>query len=142
MRVDDWIVECLINNGVTDVFGIPGVVVMDFLYAVDRKKSQITPHLNYHEQGAAFAAVGYAQSTGKLGVAYSTRGPGFTNMLTAIADAYYDSIPTLFITAHSTLGLEPDMRVMNNQEIDTVALAKSITKKAVRIDDLDILQDE
>ena len=142
MRVDDWIVECLINNGVTDVFGIPGAVVLDFLYAVDRKKPQITPHLNYHEQGAAFAAVGYAQSTGKLGVAYATRGPGFTNMLTAIADAYYDSIPTLFITAHSALCINPNMRVMDNQEIDTVALAKSVTKKAVRIDDLDTLQDE
>lgn len=142
MRVDDWIVDCLIDNGVTDVFGIPGVVVMDFLYAVDRKKPHIIPHLNYHEQGAAFAAVGYAQSTGKLGVAYATRGPGVTNMLTAIADAYYDSIPSLFITAHSTLNIEANMRVMDNQEIDTVALAKRVTKKAVRIDALEILQDE
>jgi len=142
MRADDWIVDYLVSKDVTDVFGIPGVVVMDFLYAVDRRQPQITPHLNYHEQGAAFAACGYAQATGKLGVAYATRGPGFTNMLTAMADAYYDSVPTMFITAHSTESLEPDMRVMNNQEIDTVSLAKSVTKKAVRIDRIEDLQRE
>lgn len=142
MRADDWIVDFLLKHGVTDVFGIPGVVVMDFLYAVDKRKPAITPHLNYHEQGAAFAACGYAQATGKLGVAYATRGPGFTNMLTAIADAYYDSVPVMFFTAHSTLELESDMRVLNNQEIDTVSFAKGITKKAVRIDRIDELQDK
>lgn len=136
MRTDDWIVDFLIDKGVTDVFGIPGVVVMDFLYAVDRKKPVITPHLNYHEQGAAYAACGYAQVEGKLGVAYSTRGPGLTNMITAIADAYYDSIPVMFITAHSSKELEPRMRVLNNQEIDTVALVENVTKRAVRIDDI------
>lgn len=142
MRAADWIVDFLIKHGTTDVFGIPGVVVMDFLYAVDRRKPEITPHLNYHEQGASFAACGYAQTSGKLGVAYATRGPGFTNMLTAMADAYYDSLPVMFITAHSALDLENKMRVMNNQEIDTVALAKIITKKAARIDDIDELQVE
>ncbi len=142
MRADDWIVDFLINKGVTDVFGIPGVVVMDFLYAVDKRKPTITPHLNYHEQGSSFAACGYAQSTGKLGVAYSTRGPGFTNMITAMADAYYDSIPVMFITAHSSKELGSKMRVMNNQEIDTVALAKCITKKAVRIENIEELQTE
>ncbi len=142
MRAVDWIVEFLINHGTTDVFGIPGVVVMDFLYAVDKRKTEITPHLNYHEQGASFAACGYAQTSGKLGVAYATRGPGFTNMLTAMADAYYDSLPVMFITAHSALDLENRMRVLNNQEINTVDLAKSITKKAVRIDDIDELQEE
>lgn len=136
MRADDWIVDYLVNKGITDVFGIPGLVVMDFLYAVDRRKPEITPHLSYHEQGGAYAACGYAQANGNVGVAYATRGPGFTNMLTAIADAYYDSIPTMFFTAHSAPKLEPEMRVMNNQEIDTVELAKSITKKAYRIDDI------
>ena len=142
MRADKWIVNYLIEKGVTDVFGIPGAIVLDFLYAIDAEKSKITPHLCYHEQGAAFAACGYAQATGKLGVAYATRGPGFTNMVTAIADAYYDSIPTMFITAHSLLELDPEMRVLNNQEIDTVSLVKDITKKAVRIDKIEDLQKE
>ena len=50
MRADDWIVDYLVKKGVTDVFGIPGLVIMDFLYAVDRRKPDITPHLSYHEQ--------------------------------------------------------------------------------------------
>lgn len=142
MRADNWIVNYLAEKGVTDVFGIPGAIVLDFLYAIDAEKHKITPHLCYHEQGAAFAACGYAQSTGKLGVAYATRGPGFTNMITAIADAYYDSVPTMFITAHSLVELDPEMRVLNNQEIDTVSLVKKITKKAVRIDRIEELQRE
>ncbi len=142
MRADDWIVDYLQKKGVTDVFGIPGVVVMDFLYAIDRRKPDIAPHLCFHEQGASFAACGYAQTTGKLGVAYSTRGPGFTNMITAMADAYYDSVPVMFITAHSSRELKNGMRVMDNQEIDTVALAKKITKRATRIDTIDELQNE
>lgn len=142
MRADEWMVDYLIRQGCTDVFGIPGVVVMDFLYAVDRRKPEITPHLTYHEQGGSYAACGYAQSTGKLGVAYATRGPGFTNMITAIADAYYDSLPTLFITAHSVIELESEMRVLNNQEIDTVCMVKNVTKYACRIDDIDSFQKE
>lgn len=142
MRADDWIVDFLVRHGVTDIFGIPGVVVMDFLYAFDKRKPEITPHLTYHEQGGAFAACGYAQATGKLGVAYSTRGPGLTNMVTAIADAYYDSIPTMFITAHSSVNVNAEMRVLNNQEIDTVSIVQSVTKKAVRIDYIEELQQE
>ena len=142
MRADEWMVQCLIKMGNTDVFGIPGVVIMDFLYALDRNSHKITPHLCYHEQGAAFAAVGYAQSTGKIGVAYSTRGPGLTNMITAIADAYYDSVPTLFITAHADQTLSDDMRVKTNQEIDTVSLVKKVTKRAVRIDRIEDLRSE
>lgn len=142
LRADDWIIDYLIKQGVTDIFGIPGVVVLDFLYAAERRNPEIVPHLAYHEQGAAFAACGYAQISGKLGVAYSTRGPGLTNMITAIADAYYDSIPTVFITAHATLDVYSEMRVMNNQEIDTVDLVKNISKKAVRIDRIEELQTE
>lgn len=128
MKAADWIIDFLVSKGVTDVFGLPGAVVLELLYAMDRRKPQLTPHLNYHEQGAAFAACGYAQATGKLGVAYATRGPGMTNMLTAMADAFYDSIPTMFFTAHNSRQKRPEMRVENNQEIDTVAVAASVTK--------------
>lgn len=142
MKAADWIVDFLISKGVTDTFGLPGAVVLELLYAMDRRKPELTPHLNYHEQGAAFAACGYAQATGKLGVAYATRGPGITNMLTAVADAYYDSTPTMFFTAHNSGKKRPEMRVENNQEIDTVTLASSVTKYAVRIDDAAELQRE
>ena len=142
MRTSDWIADFLSKHGATDVFGIPGVVVLDFLYAIDRKRPELTPHLTYHEQAAAFAACGYAQATGKLGVAYATRGPGFTNLITGIADAYYDSVPVMFFTAHSSAESEPEMRVLFNQEIDTVSLVKNITKYAVRIDRVEDLQRE
>ena len=142
MKAADWIIDFLISKGVTDTFGLPGAVVLELLYAMDRRKPELTPHLSYHEQGAAFAACGYAQATGKLGVAYATRGPGMTNMLTAVADAYYDSVPVMFFTAHSSGRKRPEMRVENNQEIDTVALATGITKYAVRIDDAAELQRE
>lgn len=135
-------VNFLLEKGVTDIFGIPGVVILDFLYAVNKKQPFITPHLSYHEQGASFAACGYAQVSGELGVAYSTRGPGFTNMITAIADAYYDSIPTMFITAHSNKSIYSDMRVMDNQEIDVTQFVKHITKRATRVDKIEDFQKE
>ena len=100
MRASDYIADFLVKQGVTDAFGIPGGVVLDLLYAIDRTEG-ITPHLCYHEQSAGFAACGYAQASGRLGVAYATRGPGFTNLISAIADAYSDSIPVMFISGTS-----------------------------------------
>jgi acetolactate synthase-1/2/3 large subunit len=90
--------------------------------------------LNYHEQAAAFAACGYAQASNSLCVAYSTKGPGVTNMITPIVDSFYDSIPVLFLTAHSNFN-ETNMRFKNNQELDTVQMLSIITKYAVRIID-------
>jgi len=130
-----YIVESLIKRGVTDAFGIPGGVILALLYEMDNYKPMLTPHLSYHEQCAGFAACGYAQASGKIGVAYATRGPGFTNMLTAIADAYYDSLPTLFITAHTAPCPPEGMRVMSDQEMDTCSMVQNITKMAMRLDD-------
>lgn len=130
-----YIVDRLIKRGVTDAFGIPGGVILPLLYEMESRKPLFTPHLSYHEQCAGFAACGYAQASGKIGVAYATRGPGFTNLITAIADAYYDSLPTLFITAHSAPCPPDGMRVMADQEMDTCSMVRNITKKAVRLDD-------
>lgn len=130
-----YIVEQLIQRQVTDVFGIPGGVILELLYAFDKRRDEIMPHLSYHEQAAGFAACGYAQTSGKVGVAYATRGPGFTNLITAIADAYYDSLPTLFITAHSAPCPPEGMRVMSDQEMDTCSMVRNITKLSARLDD-------
>lgn len=135
MKVSDYIVDYLIKHQVTDAFGVPGGVVLELIYAMDARKDELTPHLNYHEQAAGFAACGYAQASGHLGVAYATRGPGFTNLISAIADAYCDSLPVLFITGHSSASLVEGMRVMDDQEMDTVSLVRNITKYAVRIDE-------
>ena len=133
MKIAQYIVESLQKHGVTDVFGIPGGVILDLLYAFDAAKPKLTPHLTYHEQDAGFAACGYAQASGKLGVAYATKGPGFTNLITAIAEAYYESIPVLFITAHSS-DLVEGMRTIVDQEMDTCAIVGKITKCAKRLD--------
>lgn len=137
-----YIVDQLIQRQVTDAFGIPGGVILELLYEMDNRRDEITPHLSYHEQTAGFAACGYAQSSGRLGVAYATRGPGFTNLITAIADAYYDSLPVLFITSHAASCPPEGMRVMADQEMDTCSMVRNITKYAVRIDNLDIFCDE
>lgn len=133
MKITQYIVDSLQKHGVTDVFGIPGGVILDLLYAFDAAKPKLTPHLMYHEQDAGFAACGYAQASGKFGVAYATKGPGFTNLITAIAEAYYESIPVLFITAHSS-GVVEGMRSMADQEMDTCAMVSKITKCAMRLD--------
>ena len=133
MKACDYIVDVLIQHGTTDAFGIPGAVLLDLLYAMQKRSPEITPHLCYHEQGAGFAALGYAQASGRLGVAYGTRGPGFTNLVTTIADAYADSIPMLFITSHTSAPAS-DMRIQVNQEIDTCQMISRITKYAKRVD--------
>lgn len=139
MKVSDYIASFLASHGVTDAFGIPGGVILDFIYALDAADG-ITPHLSYHEQAAGFAACGYAQSSGKLGVAYATRGPGFTNLLSPMADAYYDSIPVLFVTGHTTSTLPKQSRITEDQEMDTCAMVRNITKYAKRVDSLDEVQ--
>lgn len=135
MTASDYLVDILVQNQVTDAFGIPGGVILDLIYAIDRREG-IEAHLSYHEQAAGFAAEGYAQASGKIGVAYATRGPGLTNMITCIADAYCDSIPVLFITAHSS-ALNPAVRLQSNQEIDTCAMVKNVTKYAKRVDSIE-----
>ncbi len=137
MKIADYIVKFLIEHDVTDVFGIPGGCVLEFLYALDRRKPDISAHLNYHEQSAGFAALGYAQVEGTLGVAYATKGPGVTNLATPIADAFADSVPVLFITAHEHEIKKNGLRFEYDQELDTIAIFAKTTKYAVRIDSLD-----
>jgi len=137
MKVADFLVDCLVKNGVTDVFGLPGEVVLEFLDALDNRSGEIRAHICYHEQAGALAACGYAQASGKLGAAYATKGPGIMNMMSAIQDAYCDSIPVAFITAHESGTYDGSMRFKNNQELDTAKLFSPMTKRVVRVDDLD-----
>ncbi len=96
----ELVMKILLEHGVDTVFGYPGGTAL-FLYDELYKYSDKIKHiLVAHEQGGAHAADGYARSTGKTGVAFSTSGPGATNLVTGIATAYMDSIPTVFITAN------------------------------------------
>ena len=136
MKASDYIVEYLLRQNITDVFGYPGGMVTHLMDSLS--KFPIKSHVTYHEQGAAFAACGYAQTTGKVGVAYATSGPGATNLITGICNAYFDSIPTLFITGQvNTFEYKGDLGVRQRgfQETDIVSIVSPVTKYAVRITD-------
>ncbi len=118
------LVESLIRQGVEVVFGYPGGAVLpiyDALFGVERLRHILVRH----EAGAAHAAEGYARSTGKPGVVLVTSGPGATNALTGIADAYMDSIPLVVIT-----GQVPTALIGSDafQEADTIGLSRHCTK--------------
>ncbi len=90
--------ETLVRNGVDVMFGIPGGTVMPFYHAMFEYRDRLRHILCRHEQGAGHAAEGYARVTGRIGVCIGTSGPGSTNLVTAIADAWMDSTPILAIT--------------------------------------------
>lgn len=131
MKVSDYIVEFLIDKGITDVFGYPGGMVAHLMNSFYKYRKQITVHTNYHEQASAFAANGYAQVSGKVGVAYSSSGPGATNLITGICNAYFDSIPTLFLTGqvnvYEAKGELP-VRQRGFQETEIIPMVKGVTK--------------
>lgn len=137
ISVADYFVEFLIANKVTDVFGYQGGMIAYIFDSLGKYSERINYHSCGSEQGAALAACGYAQSTGKLGVAISTSGPGFTNLLTGMADAWFDSIPVLFVSGNvNTKDKKRTSRFRQNgfQEIQAAAMAKSITKASVEIE--------
>ena len=136
MKVSDYIVQFLVNNKITDIFGYPGVGCGHFMDSLSRFK--IKTHLVYHEQAAAFAVCAYAQATNNIGLAYTTSGPGGTNLITGIANAYCDSIPTLFIVGDKDLATQKrdrNVRQLTSQEIDITSVAKPITKWSYQITD-------
>lgn len=118
------ILRSLEHLGITDVFGLPGGAIMPF-YDELMASTSIRHILVRHEQGAGHAAEGYASSTGKVGVAIATSGPGATNLVTAIADAYMDSVPLIAITGQVFSHL---MGSDAFQEIDIVGITMPITK--------------
>ena len=97
MKGSDAVVECLIREGVDVIFAYPGGASQELHQSLART-DKIRTILPRHEQGGSFAAEGYARATGKVGVCMATSGPGATNLMSAIADAYMDSIPLIAIT--------------------------------------------
>jgi acetolactate synthase-1/2/3 large subunit len=118
------LVECLVRQGVEFVFGYPGGAVLpiyDELFSDQRLRHILVRH----EAGAAHAAEGYARSTGKPGVVLVTSGPGATNAITGIADAFMDSIPLVVITGQVATNL---IGTDAFQEADTIGLTRHCTK--------------
>jgi acetolactate synthase-1/2/3 large subunit len=134
MKVSDYIVEFLIEKRVTDIFGYPGGVICHVMDSVTKYHDRIVAHALYHEQACAFAACSYAQAARNLGVAFATSGPGATNLVTGIANAFYDSIPVLFLTGNvDTYGVKGHLNIRQRgfQETDFVSIVKSITKYSI-----------
>lgn len=126
--------EALIQNGVNVMFGIPGGAIMPFYYAMWEYRDQLRHVLCRHEQGAGHAAEGYARSTGQVGVCIGTSGPGTTNLVTPIADAWMDSTAMLAITGQvSSAVLGKDAF----QETDITGITMPITKHNYLIKNVD-----
>ncbi len=118
-----WLVAALEAAGVDTIFGYPGGAIMPVYDAlVDSRLRHI---LVRHEQGAALAADGYARASGRLGVCLATSGPGATNLLTGIANAYLDSVPMLAITGQVASGL---MGTDAFQEVDIFGMSLPVVK--------------
>ncbi|MDR0902622.1 MAG: biosynthetic-type acetolactate synthase large subunit [Opitutaceae bacterium] len=94
----DCVVECLVRENVDVIFAYPGGASLELHQALARRAKDIRVILPRHEQGGSFAAEGYARASGKVGVCMATSGPGATNLVSAIADAFMDSIPLVAIT--------------------------------------------
>jgi acetolactate synthase I/II/III large subunit len=128
VRAVDAIMECLKAERVDTVFGIPGganLPTYDALY-----DAGVRHVLCRHEQGAGHAAEGYAKASGKVGVALATSGPGATNLVTAIADAVMDSVPTVFLTGQVRTDL---IGTDGFQEADVTGITMPIVKHSVLV---------
>lgn len=118
------LLQSLEDQGVDMIFGYPGGAIMP-VYDVLPKFPNLRHILCRHEQGCGMAAIGYARATGKVGTAFATSGPGATNLVTAIADAYLDSVPVVFVTGQVTSDL---MGTDAFQEVDIFGITLPIVK--------------
>ncbi|MRS05800.1 acetolactate synthase large subunit, partial [bacterium] len=121
----DALLRCLIEEGVDTIFGYPGGAIMPVYDKLMFYESNLKHYLTRHEQGAAHAAQAYAMVTGKPGICFATSGPGATNLVTGIANAFLDSIPVVFITAQvvsSLIGTDAF------QETDIIGVSMPVTK--------------
>ena len=123
MKASDLLIRCLENEGVRYVFGVPGEENLDIMDALH--DSPIRFVVTRHEQGAAFMADVQGRLTGKAGVCLSTLGPGATNLLTGVADAYLDRAPLVAVTAQVSLDR---MHKESHQSIDVRSMFRSVTK--------------
>ena len=135
MTGSQLILKVLEQHGVQRVFGYPGGAIMplyDALY-----DSSVEHHLFRHEQGAGFAAVGYARASGKVGVCFATSGPGATNLITSLADAMLDSVPVVAITGQVATNVQGTDAF---QEADVLGLSLAVTKHSYLVKEVGELE--
>ncbi|HHX49098.1 MAG TPA: biosynthetic-type acetolactate synthase large subunit [Clostridiales bacterium] len=132
------VISVLLEEGVTDIFGYPGGTILNVYDELYKNQDKIKHYLTAHEQGAAHAADAYARVTGKVGVCFATSGPGATNIVTGVANAYMDSIPMVAITcnvAKSLLGKD------SFQEVDIAGITMPVTKHNYIVGSIEELAD-
>ena len=132
------VIEQLCNHGVTTVFGYPGGTILPVYDELYKNADRIHHVLTAHEQGAAHAADGYARTTGKPGVVIATSGPGATNLVTGIANAYLDSVPMVAITGNVAVSL---LGRDSFQEVDIAGITQPVVKHSFVVRDVKELED-
>lgn len=131
MNCSEYLVDFIIKHGVTDVFGYAGGYIVPVMDALYKRRNEINVHVCYNEQGCAFAANGFARISGKIGVYFTTSGPGAVNAFGGLADAWFDGIPLLGIsgnTPSTEMKGSSGLRQYGFQEMDVVEMINSITK--------------
>jgi len=137
MKLSDYVMQFVAEQGVKHVFMLPGGGAMHLNESLGRR-TDLQFVCTLHEQAAAIAAEAYAKVTNGLGVAMVTTGPGGTNAITGLAGAWLDSMPCLFISGQvkrADLKRDSGVRILGVQEIDIVSLVSTITKYAVTVED-------
>lgn len=132
------VIKCLQEQGVDTVFGYPGGAILNVYDELYKARDSIKHILTAHEQAACHAADGYSRSTGEIGVVMATSGPGATNLVTGIANAYLDSIPLIAITCNVPT---PLLGKDSFQEIDICGITMPITKHGYIVRNVEELAD-
>src|SRR6201990_2447181 len=127
-KASDVLVECLEAEGVKYVFGIPGEETLDLNESLANSSVDFVPVR--HEQGGAYMADDYGRLTGRGGVCLGALGPGATNLVTAVADAFLDRAPLVALTGQGDL---ERMHKESHQHIDVVSMFRPITKWNTRL---------
>ncbi|MRN54376.1 thiamine pyrophosphate-binding protein [Paenibacillus monticola] len=144
MKLSDYVIDCIKEQGVSHVFEFIGGAIVHLLDSISFR-DDIECISVRHEQAGAFAAEAYARINGKLGVAMATSGPGALNLLTGIGSCYFDSVPCLFITGQVNTyeyKFDRSVRQIGFQETDIVSVAKPLTKYAVLVTEPDQIRYE
>lgn len=144
IKLSDYVAEFISELNVKYVFVISGGASLHLIHSIADNKN-LSFICTHHEQAAAMAADGYSRTTGEIGVAVTTSGPGATNLITGICCSYYDSVPLLLITGQvSTFRMTGNtgVRQIGFQETPITKLTKEITKYAVTIKDASLIKYE
>ncbi len=144
MKVSDYIAEFIEEQNCRYIFGYIGGAITHLVDSISKNDKLVFIQV-YHEQTASFAAEGFSRGGESIGVAMATSGPGATNLITGIADAFFDSLPVVFITGQVNTyeyKYEKPVRQQGFQETDIISIVKPVTKYAVFVDNKDDIRYE